>query len=285
MLYLELWIIFVLLYGIFKGAREPIKKKILEKNDLLSTLFTYTFVGFLMTIPMAKDVFAIDAGTFALIGVKSFVIFIAWIATFAAVRKLSVSFYSVMDLSRVIFSTLMGVIFLKESLTVKGIISLALVVLGLYLVNRQKDSVEKTTDNRYVWLVLFSCLLNAVSGTLDKYLMATREISSIQLQFWFMLMLSAMYYAYICIKGNKVDIVGCMKNPYIYILSFLLIAGDQLLFIANSDESSQVTVMTLIKQSSAIVAILSGKFVYGEKIARKLWCAGIIIFGIVLSVV
>lgn len=282
---MELWIIFVLLYGIFKGAREPIKKKILEKNDLLSTLFTYTFVGFLMTIPMAKDVFAIDAGTFALIGVKSFVIFIAWIATFAAVRKLSVSFYSVMDLSRVIFSTLMGVIFLKESLTVKGIISLALVVLGLYLVNRQKDSVEKSTDNRYVWLVLFSCLLNAVSGTLDKYLMATREISSIQLQFWFMLMLSAMYYAYICIKGNKVDIVGCMKNPYIYILSFLLIAGDQLLFIANSDESSQVTVMTLIKQSSAIVAILSGKFVYGEKIARKLWCAGIIIFGIVLSVV
>ena len=25
--------VFVLLYGIFKGAREPIKKKILEKHD------------------------------------------------------------------------------------------------------------------------------------------------------------------------------------------------------------------------------------------------------------
>ena len=277
--------IFVLLYGIFKGAREPIKKKILEKNDLLSTLFTYTFIGFLMTVPMAKNVFSIDAGTFALIGVKSFVIFIAWIATFAAVKKLSVSFYSVMDLSRVIFSTLMGLIFLGESLTIKGVISLSLVVLGLYLVNRQKESTEKETDNRYVWLVLFSCLLNAVSGTLDKYLMATKELSSIQLQFWFMLMLSAMYYIYICIKGKKIDVIGCAKNPYIYILSFLLIAGDQLLFIANSDQSSQVTIMTLIKQSSAIVAILSGKLVYGEKIARKLWCAGIIIFGIVLSVI
>ena len=282
---MELWVIFVLLYGIFKGAREPIKKKILKKNDLLSTLFTYTFVGFIMTVPMARDVFSIDINTFMLIGVKSFVIFIAWIATFVAVKKLSVSFYSVMDLSRVIFSTLMGLIFLNESLTVKGVVSLLLVVLGLYLVNRQKDSAEKTTDNRYVWLVLFSCLLNAVSGTLDKYLMATKEISSIQLQFWFMLMLSAMYYIYICIKGKKVDIIGCVKNPYIYILSFLLIAGDQLLFIANSDEASQVTIMTLIKQSSAIVAILCGKFVYGEKIARKLWCAGIIIFGIVLSVV
>lgn len=237
-----------------------------------------------MTAPMAHDVFSVDIKTFILIGVKSFVIFIAWIATFAAVRKLSVSFYSVMDLSRVIFSTLMGVIFLGESLTLKGIISLFLVISGLYLANRKKDLSERTTDNRYVWLVLFSCLLNAVSGTLDKYLMSTKAVSSIQLQFWFMLMLSAMYYIYIRINGKKVDFRGCAKNPYIYILSFLLIAGDRLLFIANSYESSQVTVMTLIKQSSAIVAILSGKIVYGEKIARKLWCAGIIIFGIVLSV-
>ncbi|MBE7022293.1 MAG: DMT family transporter [Ruminococcaceae bacterium] len=282
---MELWVIFVLLYGIFKGAREPIKKKVLEKHDLLSALFAYTFIGFLMTVPMAHDVFSIDAKTFILIGVKSFVLFFAWLATFAAVKKLSVSFYSVMDLSRVVFSTLMGVIFLNESLTLKGIISLAIVVTGLYLVNRQKDSVEKTTDGRYVWLVLCSCLLNAVSGILDKYIMSHRAVSSIQLQFWFMLMLSAMYFIYIHIKGEKLDVRGCAKNPYIYILSFLLVVGDRLLFMANSYESSQVTVMTLIKQSAVIVAILSGKFVYGEKIARKLWCAGIIIFGIVLAVI
>lgn len=282
---MELWVIFVLLYGIFKGARDPIKKKILQKHDLLSTLFAYTFFGFLMTVPMARDVFSLDAETFALIGVKSFVLFFAWIATFKAVKKLSVGFYSVMDLSRVVFSTLMGVIFLHESLTVKGIISLLLVITGLYLVNRQKDGPDRKTEGRYVWLVLFSCLLNAASGIVDKYLMATKAITSIQLQFWFMLMLSSMYYIYIRIKGQKVDLVGCAKNPYIYILSFLLIAGDRLLFIANSYAASQVTVMTLLKQSSVIVAILIGKFAYGEKIARKLLCAGIIVSGIVLSVV
>ena len=284
-IYLELWVLFVLLYGIFKGAREPIKKKILEKHDVISALFAYTFIGFLMTVPLARDVFSIDLKTFALISLKSFVIFFAWIATFVAVKKLSVSFYSVMDLSRVIFSTLMGVFFLGEGLTIKGIISLVLVVIGLYLVNRQKEETEKATDNRYVWLVLFSCLLNAVSGTMDKYLMASKMVTSIQLQFWFMLMLSAMYYIYILVTGKKVGIVACAKNPYVYILSFLLIAGDRLLFVANSFDSSQVTIMTLVKQSSAIVAILSGKIVYSEKIARKLWCAGIIIFGIVLAVI
>ncbi len=282
---MELWVIFVLLYGIFKGVREPIKKKILEKHDVISALFAYTFIGFLMTVPMARDVFSLDAKSFALIGLKSFVIFFAWIATFVAVKKLSVSFYSVMDLSRVFFSTMMGVLFLGESLTFKGVISLLLVVTGLYLVNRKKEKNEKETDNRYVWLILISCLLNAVSGTLDKYIMSYTSVSSIQLQFWFMLMLSAMYYIYILAKGQKVGIIACAKNPYVYILSFLLIVGDRMLFVANSYESSQVTIMTLIKQSSAIVAILSGKLVYGEKIARKLWCAGIIIFGIVLAVI
>lgn len=282
---MELWVLFVLLYSIFKGVREPIKKKILEKHDLLSALFAYTFIGFLMTIPMARDVFSIDCMTFLLIGLKSFVIFFAWMATFASMKKLSVSFYSVMDLSRVIFSTLMGVFFLNESLTLKGVISLILVVLGLYLANRQKEKTETVTDNRYVWLILISCILNAVSGVMDKYIMSSGKVNSIQLQFWFMLMLSAMYYIYILLKRTKVDIVACAKNPYIYILSFLLILGDRFLFTANSYESSQVTVMTLIKQSSAIVAILGGKIVYGEKIARKLWCAGIIIFGIVLAVI
>jgi len=281
---LELWVIFIVLYGVFKGIREPIKKKILETNDLLSTLFAYTFLGFLMTVPFARGVFSIDAKTLLLIAVKSLVIFVAWIGAFVAVKKLSVSFYSVMDMSRVIFSTLLGVIFLHEKLTVKGIISLLLVVTGLYLVNRKKDSDSRDVDNRYVWIMLLACLLNGISGTMDKYLMTTGAVNSIQLQFWFMLMLSAMYYIYIRTRGEKPDIMGCAKNPYIYILSFLLVAGDRLLFVANSYEASQVTVMTLIKQSSAVVAILCGKFVYGEKIARKLLCAGIIIAGIVLAV-
>ena len=210
---MERWVIYVILYGIFKGAREPIKKKILQKNDLMSTLFAYTFLGFLMTAPMARDVFSVDARTFLLVFVKSLVIFVAWIATFVSVKKLSVSFYSVLDLSRVIFSTLMGVIFLREPLTPKGIVSLALVVLGLYLVNRQNNTGGKTEDSRFVWLVLLSCFLNAVSGAMDKYLMSSGAITDVQLQFWFMLMLSAMYYIYIRITGHKLDIRGCAKNP------------------------------------------------------------------------
>ena len=57
---METWILFVLLFGLFKGIREPIKKKALTQTDVLSTLFMYTFLGFLMTVPTAGNVLDIS---------------------------------------------------------------------------------------------------------------------------------------------------------------------------------------------------------------------------------
>ena len=50
-------------------------------------------------------------------------------------------------------------------------------------------------------------------------------------------------------------------------------------------EGSRVTVMTLIKQSGCVVTILAGKFIFKEKnIGYKLFCAAVIVAGIVISV-
>lgn len=283
---MQAWVIFVALFGLFKGIREPIKKKALQKDNLLGVLFLYTFLGFLMVIPTAKNVFSIPPAVFALIFVKSFSVFSAWMLAFLSVKRMPVSLYGVIDMSRVVFSTLLGVFFLGEVLTLRGTVSLLIVLLGIYLVNRKKSGSQETVSQKYIWFTIGSCVLNAVSGTLDKYIMSKSVITSSQLQFWFMLMMSLMYLAMILIKREKVNLVSCLKNPYIYALSVLLVLGDRLLFIANADPNSRVTVMTLIKQCSVIVTIISGKIFYKEKnIVYKLICAAIIICGIILAVI
>ena len=252
----------------------------------MSSLFAYTFIGFLISIPTAKGIFHAPLFIFAWILVKSGSIFVAWILSFTVIKKIPVSIYGVTDMSRVIFSTLMGVIFLHESLTLKGLISLLLVAAGLYLANRKTSENKETYSIRLIWLLFLSCFLNAISGTLDKYIMSTDLITSSALQFWFMLTLSMMYLCYILIRREKLEIKKAVSNPWIYLLSFSLVLGDRLLFIANSDPASKVTIMTLIKQSSAIVTIILGKVLYHEKhIAKKLICAGIILAGIALAVV
>lgn len=280
------WIIFILLYGILKGAREPIKKGVLKDVGVLTALFVYTFVGFLMSAPTAEGVFSVTTFAFMLVVIKSLVIFVAWILAFLAIKKVPVSVYGICDMSRVIFSTLLGVFFLGESLTAKGIVSLLLVACGLYFANTKKSAENENYQMKYIWIILAECFLNAVSGTMDKYIMSTGEITSSALQFWFMLLLSVFYLAYILVKREKLELKKAFTNPWLYVLSFSLILGDRLLFIANADPESQVTVMTLIKQSSAIVTVILGRLIYKEKnILRKLICAGIILAGITLAVI
>lgn len=282
---MKTWVIFVILYGILKGSREPIKKTLLKNVNVLSSLFAYTLIGFFMSVPTAKGVFDVPPYIFAWILVKSASILFAWTLSFTAIKKIPVSIYGITDMSRVIFSTLMGVIFLHESLTLKGIISLLLVALGLYLANRKTSTNKEAYSIRHIWILILSCFLNGISGTLDKYIMSTGTITSSALQFWFMLTLSLMYLAYSLIKREKLELKKAFTNPWIYALSLSLIIGDRLLFTANSDPESRVTIMTLIKQSSAVVTIILGKILYHEdKMLRKLLCAGIIIAGIALAV-
>ena len=281
---MQMWVVLIALYGIFKGLREPVKKKALEKNGVLETLFLYVFFGFVMCIPFSPDAFEIPPKYIGFIFIKSAVIFVAWIASFMSVKKLPVSLYGILDTSRVIFSTLFGIILLGESITPQSGTGLLLVVIGLYLVNAKKSGETAGGGMKYVWITLLSCALNAISGTMDKMLMSTGEITSSQLQFWFMLLLSVMYFVYIKARGERINFHTGLKNTGIYIISALLILGDRMLFVANRDPRSMVTVMTLIKQCSVPVTIISGMLVYKEKhILYKLFCAVIIIAGILIA--
>lgn len=134
----------------------------------------------------------------------------------------------------------------------------------------------------YIALALVSCALNAVSGFLDKVLM--KDITSSQLQFWYTLFVVIYYAVYILCTREKIR-GSVWKNGWVWLLAIMFVIGDKALFIANGMEASKITVMTLIKQSGCLVTIIGGKFIFHEKnIGYKLFCAAIIILGIVLGV-
>lgn len=280
-----MWILLVLFYGVAKGVREIVKKKSIEKNSVIEVLVFYTFISFVMVLPDAPNAGGITLEQGFWIAFKSFVIFVAWICSFRAIKHLPISFYGILDLSRVLFATLLGVFVLKETMGLFQSVGLVLVLLGLLLLKaRKKSSVqEEKIGTKYVILAFTSCILNAVSGLMDKILM--KEVTSSQLQFWYMLFLVGYYLLYVLFTRTKLRVKSLLKNYWIYILSLLFVLADRALFVANADSASKVTIMTLIKQSGCVVTILAGKFIFKEKnIGYKLLCAGIIVSGIVIAV-
>lgn len=281
-----MWIMLVLLYGILKGVREVIKKKTLQSNTIMEVLTIYTALAFIMVLPDCNNAMGVNPSYLFWIAVKSFAVFLAWIFSFNAIDKMPISIYKVLDLSRVLFATLLGVVVLKEVLSVSQIVGFALVCLGLVMLNRTKKLTSykaEKVESVYVVIAIASCILNALSGLMDKILM--KSVTSSQLQFWYMLFLLLFYLIYILITRTKIRWLYTLKNYWIWILSFLFIIADRALFIANGMEGSRITIMTLIKQSGVLVTILAGKFLFKEKNIRyKLICAGVIIIGIVIGV-
>ncbi len=279
-----MWILLVLLYGLLKGGREIVKKKSLEKNSVLEVLIVYTLLSFVFVLPGAKNAVEMENFLFLLpIAFKSLIIFIAWILSFKAIKQMPVSLYGVIDLSRVVFASALGIIILHEEMTLTTIIGSLLVCVGVLLCERKKNLKDEKVSFKIVCFTMISCLFNAISGVMDKIL--TKHVTSNQLQFWYMLFLVIYYIIFIVVTREKIRFVNALKNYWIWILAIMFVIGDRALFIANSMPESRVTVMTLVKQSCCIVTILAGKFVFKEKkIAYKLACALIIIAGIFIAI-
>lgn len=277
------WILLVLLYGLLKGGREIVKKKSLEKNSVIEVLIIYTLLSFIFVLPGAKSAWGVQVKFLIPIALKSFIIFTAWILSFKAIKQMPVSLYGVIDLSRVLFATLLGIVVLKEQMSITQIIGLVLVCVGLVLCERRKNLKDEKVSPKIVIYTMLSCLFNAISGVMDKIL--TKDVTSTQLQFWYMLFLVLYYIIFIIVTKEKVRFVSALKNYWIWILAIMFVIGDKALFVANRMPESRVTVMTLVKQSCCIVTILAGKFIFKEKNIRyKLICALIIIAGIVVAV-
>ncbi len=297
-----IWIPLILFYGLCKGIREALKKKAMEKCSVMEVLFFYTFFAFLLTIPFSigHDIFGIGIRYHLVILLKAFVIFIGWICAMNAMKRLPLSIYCVMDMSRMLFSIVLSIIFLGETLGLLQGIGMVFVLVGVTIVNLRKD--KKTGENttyKAIPLVVVSCLLNAFSAIIDKYTLSQSTgkwffgdelLNDAQMQFWYMLYLCSFYGIYILarfvFKKEKINVKRCITCPWIYLLSVLFMLADKAMFIANSNPNSKVVTLTVLQQVSVIVSILLGRIIYKEKhIVYRILCAILIATGIVFSVI
>ncbi len=284
------WIGLTAFYGVAAGVRNLLKKEALKKSPLLEVLFLYTALSFLFIAPVSLIP---DPGAMILenkvfyfyLLLKAFVIFFAWLFAFKAMSNLPVSVFGVLETSRIIFSTIMGVVLVSEVMSKFQYMGLLLVMAGLILVNiRGEKSDGRKTSLLPVLYVIIASFCNSISGTMDKLLLRTGQLNSAQLQFWFMLFMSLLYFLYVLFTKTKIHLSTLIKNPCIIIMGILLLLGDRALFMANESSDSRVTIMILLQQLSLVVTIILGKIFYKEKhIIFRLFCAALVITGIVIS--
>lgn len=283
-----MWIAQAALYGVLKGGRDVMKKLALKKSSIVEVLFFYTLLSLVLLLPDTKEAIGIFNGSglyLPLIFVKSAIIYIAWMCSFKAIEKLPIGFYGLMDMSRVVITSVLSILLFGESITLGKIIGMILVIDGLVMLNVSKNSFGgEDVKMRYIVLTLVSCLANSCSEIFDKWFMRPETgVTPAQLQFWYMLFLTVLYLLHIIVKRIKIDWRMIYKNYWLVLLAVMFVIGDRALF--NANRVGDVIPLTLLKQGAVIVTILGGKLVFKEKnTVFKLLCAVVVICGIVVGI-
>ena len=283
-----MWIAQAALYGVLKGGRDVMKKLALKKSSIVEVLFFYTLLSLVLLLPDTKEAIGIFNGSglyLPLIFVKSAIIYIAWMCSFKAIEKLPIGFYGLMDMSRVVITSVLSIILFGESITLGKIIGMILVTDGLVMLNVSKNSFGgEDVKMRYIVLTLVSCLANSCSEIFDKWFMRPETgVTPAQLQFWYMLFLTVLYLLHIIVKRIKIDWRMIYKNYWLVLLAVMFVIGDRALF--NANRVGDVIPLTLLKQGAVVVTILGGKLVFKEKnTVFKLLCAVVVICGIVVGI-
>ena len=74
-------------------------------------------------------------------------------------------------------------------------------------------------------------------------------------------------------------------NYWIPLTSICLVIGEKFLFMATENPNSKVIIITMLKQMSAIISIILGKYIFNEKDAlKKLLYSVLIIIGVVIMI-
>ena len=284
------WILLTIIYALCVGIFELGKKKSMEKISLYDTLVGFSEFALVGALVLNRDFFMIDYRYLPMVVLKSAVIVISWIMCMKALKNMLMSTYGITRLSQIIFTIIMSILVLGESITVKMVVGTILVIIGLVLVNKNnddkiesKEEIKEINKNKLknIMILIIGVFFSSCSGIIDKIVL--KNITSTQLQFWFLLFLMISYTTIVLIKQRKIDVKNIVSNKWLYISAIAVLLGDRCLFIANENPESLVSRMTIIKQLSAIESVIFGKIFFNEKnIIKKIIYSLITIGGIVI---
>lgn len=111
--------------------------------------------------------------------------------------------YGIINSSKILFTIILSIIFLGESLSPCGVLGSTLVILGIILVNLLSNKGHKEASTKSIIFALIACLTNSIFSIFDKILM--QDMSSGQLQFWYMLMSTIIAFVLLFITTKKKD--------------------------------------------------------------------------------
>lgn len=281
-----MWMYLGLLAALFLGLHNLCKKHAVQGNEAFPVLLGTLSSSFLLLLPIficsrvAPEftktahlyIEEIPWATHGFIFLKSCLMAGSWLLAYQALKHLPITIVTPIRSAAPFFTFIGAILIYKESPSFWQWIGFFLIIFSVFLYSRigKKEGLN-FKRNKWIFAIIGATFLASTSGLYDKFLVQTLLLTPQTLLFWFC------WYTILIVFA----IVAFTWFPYaekrqafkwrwtIPAVGVLLQLADYFYFKALQDPEALIMLLSVIKRSQILIAVLVGGLIFKEKNKRK----------------
>ncbi len=281
-----MWMYLGLLAALFLGLHNLCKKHAVQGNEVFPVLLGTIFSGFLLLLPffigslyfpeytkqIGFHITSISWRIHGFIFIKSMIMTTSWVLAYQALKHLPITIVTPIRSAGPFFTFIGAILIYQEKPNFLQWIGFFLIIFSVILYSKigKKEGIN-FKRNKWIFAIIGATFLGASSGLYDKFLIQNLTLNPQTLQFWFcwytililLVILSLTWFPY------REKRKAFKWRWTIVAVGILLQAADYFYFKALQDPDALIMLLSAIKRSQLIIAVVIGGLVFKEKNKRK----------------
>jgi transporter family protein len=274
-----MWVVLAFVSAFLLGCYDVNKKISLNGNAVIPVLFLNTLISSLLFVP----VIILSYGTNVLDGtllhlpyasfgqhiavfIKAVIVLSSWLFGYFAVKNLPLTITGPIKATQPVMTLLGALLIFGERLNLYQWTGVILSIISFFLLSSSgKKEGIRFSHNKWIFFMILSAMLGALSGLYDKHLMRSLDVMTVQV--WF-----NVYQCFImvCILLFLWYPRRKKSTPFqwrwnILLISVFLVVADWIYFYALSFPDSMISIVSMIRRSNVLVTFTAGALFFHEK--------------------
>ncbi|WP_179334915.1 EamA family transporter [Winogradskyella costae] len=281
-----MWMYLGLLAALFLGLHNLCKKHAVQGNEVFPVLLGTVSSGFLFIASfycwsLYQPEYALANGynfqyipwqTHGFIFIKSAIMASSWILAYQALKHLPITIVTPIRSAGPFFTFIGAILIYQEKPNTLQWIGFFLIIFSVMLYSKigKKEGIN-FKRNKWIFAIIGATFLGASSGLYDKFLIQNLSLNPQTLQFWFCLYTILILLVILTITWFPyAEKRQAFKFRWsIVAVGVLLQAADYFYFKALQDPDALIMLLSAIKRSQILIAVVVGGLVFKEQNKRK----------------
>jgi drug/metabolite transporter (DMT)-like permease len=298
-----MWLVLAFMSAALLGCYDSFKKEALKDNAVIPVLFLNTLFSSLIFLPfivLSSTTTVLD-GTILHVGsggwevhkyvvLKAFIVLSSWVLGYFGMKHLPLTIVGPINATRPVMVLIGALLVFGERLNVWQWVGVMLAVASFFMLSRsgRKEGIDFKHD-RWIYMVVGSAALGAVSGLYDKYLMAPVEsggvgIDRMMVQSWYTIYQCFMMLVMLCVVWwpHHHDTTPFHWDWSIIGISIFLSAADFMYFYSLSLPDAMISIVSMVRRGSVVVSFLFGAAFFHERnLKAKAFDLALVLLGMI----